>query len=118
MNGFLLIAAVLTWLAAVVHGIAGHQTNLKHLAFAVIPQTEKLELEASWHLLTATFIALGAALFMLATGQWAGGGTAAFAVLFGVFGAIFFGYAWRAQTLWRTPQWALLWAIAVFILLA
>lgn len=117
MNGFYLAAALLTLLATLVHGIAGHQTNLKRLRASDVSPTEKLELQASWHLLTLTF---GAMVLLLAwhavtpLAPWIG---SAALVLFALYGLVFFVYAIRAGTVWRTPQWLLLWGIALLIYL-
>lgn len=117
MNGFYLAAAVLTLLATLVHGIAGHQTNLKRLRASDLPTTEKLELQASWHLLTITF---GAVALLLAwhtvtpLAPWIGSAVLA---LFLLYGLVFFVYAFRAGTVLRTPQWMLLWGIALLIYL-
>lgn len=118
MNGLYLAAALLALAAALIHGIGGHLTNLKRLKTSAVPPSEKLEIQASWHLVTVTLAATAALLTWHAldpVAPWLGLGLLG---LFGLFGLVFFAYALHAGSLWRTPQWALLWSIALLIALA
>lgn len=117
MNGFYLAAAILAAVAALIHGIGGHYTNLTRLKTSTVPASEKLEIQASWHLVTVMLGAMAALLLAQATTPMIPGVARGLLVLFGLFGLVFFGYAVRARSLWRTPQWALLWGISLLIAL-
>lgn len=62
MNWFLLIAGVLTGLAAVVHALAGERTDIRHLMASDVPLNEKIELRGVWHTFS---IALGGSALLL-----------------------------------------------------
>src|SRR5260221_14001961 len=69
MNVALLVAGVLSFVAAGIHGIAGDLLLVRRLDVATLPRTpfggpagSKLMIRVSWHLVTTTFGVLGAAL--------------------------------------------------------
>ena len=62
MNWILLIAGVLTALAALVHVFAGERTDIRHLMTSDVPMNEKIELRGVWHTFS---IALGGSAILL-----------------------------------------------------
>jgi hypothetical protein len=69
MNTALLVAGVLSFVAAAIHGIAGDVLLVRRLDVATLPRTpfggpagSKLMIRVCWHLVTTTFVVLGAAL--------------------------------------------------------
>ena len=114
MNIPLLIAGILTILAAFVHSIGGEMTPIRPLANAELKEVTKLELRAVWYMVTIHLFASAIMLFILA-----------FAVnrevVMGRFLAIqFFGYGWawlglamvKRVGVFQVPQWVLLFLIA------
>lgn len=114
MNILLLIAGILTTIAALVHSIAGEISPIRPLTNTELKEVPKLELRAVWYMVTIHLFASAIMLFILA-----------FAVnrevVMGRFLAIqFFGYglAWlglaivKQVGLFQVPQWVLLFLIA------
>ena len=69
MNIALLVAGVMSFAAAAFHGIAGDALIVRRLDVAALPRTRfggpaasKQMIRVTWHLLTATFVALGTAM--------------------------------------------------------
>ena len=69
MNVALLLAGVLSFVAAAIHGIAGDVLVVRRLEVGTLPSTpfggpaaSKLMIRVSWHLVTTTFAILGAGL--------------------------------------------------------
>jgi hypothetical protein len=67
----LLLAGVLSFAGAAVHGIVGDALLVRRIDPASLPRTQfggpaasKFLIRVSWHLLTATFVVLGAAMFV------------------------------------------------------
>ena len=71
MNIPLLLAGVLSFAGAAIHGVAGDMLLVRRIDTAALPRTRfggpvasKFLIRVSWHLLTATFVVLGAAMFV------------------------------------------------------
>jgi len=69
VNIALLVAGILSFVAAAIHGIAGEVLLVRRLDVGTLPSTpfggpagSKLLIRVSWHLVTTTFVVLGAAL--------------------------------------------------------
>jgi hypothetical protein len=105
------IAAILTIIVAIFHGAGGELTNLRHLREGVVPEGEKLELHATWHLYTLQLFLIGVALLVrteLALTVLAGVSLLGGGLLF-----LFFGLARGWRTALRHPQWAVLLLLAM-----
>jgi hypothetical protein len=69
VNVPLFLAGVLSFVAAAIHGIVGDALLVRRLDVGSLPRTRiggpaasKVMIRVSWHLLTATFVVLGAAM--------------------------------------------------------
>ena len=114
MNILLLIAAILTTLAALVHSIAGEITTIRPLANADLKQVPKLELRAVWYMITIHLFASAIMLFLLAFAVTPDIVMGKFLALqFFCYGLAFLGLAAVKHVgFFQTPQWVLLFLIA------
>lgn len=69
MNIPLLLAGIMAFVAAAIHGIGGEVLVVRRLDVGSLPRTpfggpaaSKLMIHVSWHLVTATFVVFGAAM--------------------------------------------------------
>ena len=114
LNIPLLIAGILTTIAALVHSIAGEITTVRPLLSTELNEVPKLELRAAWYMVAVHLFASAIMLFILAF-------TTPRDVVMGRFLAIqFFGYGlaflglavFNRIGLFRAPQWVLLFLIS------
>ncbi len=114
MNILLLIAGILTTIAALVHSIAGELTTIRPLASAELKQIPKLELRAVWYIVTVHLFASAIMLFTLAFAVNRDVVMGRFlAIQFLGYGLAFLGLAVVKQVgLFQVPQWVLLFLIA------
>ena len=114
MNIQLLIAGILTAIAALVHSVAGEITTIRPLANAELKEVPKLELRAVWYIFTVHLFASAIMLFILAfainrdviMGRF-------LAIQFTGYGLAFLGLAVVKKVgLFQVPQWVLLFLIA------
>lgn len=114
MNILLLIAGILTVIAALVHSIAGEITTIRPLASAELKQVPKLELRAVWYMVTVHLFASAIMLFILAFAVNRDVVMGRFlAIQFFGYGLGFLGLAIVKQVgLFQVPQWVLLFLIA------
>jgi hypothetical protein len=114
LNIPLLIAGILTAIAALVHGIGGEMSPIRPLIKTDLQQVAKTELRAAWYMVTIHLFASAIMLFLLAvdTNQ---------NLLMGKFLSIqFLGYGLAFLLLaivtkikvFQVPQWVLLFLIA------
>lgn len=112
MNITLLIAATLTLLAALVHGIGGEMTTIQSLLSAGIDPVFTTELRVVWHMITIYFAASAVMLFLMARSANKALGRF-LAIQYAAYGAAFFAVSAIHQTgLFQTPQWILMFLIA------
>ncbi|GEM_PF-1247509 len=115
-NRYLLIAAIITGLSAIVHGIGAEVTTISSLTASTIPSNIQVELRAVWH--GATLILLGSAFLMLRAARLLHKSeiTTLLIWFYGLWAVIWFVIAllMGAQNLIDAPQWALLLTIAAF----
>jgi hypothetical protein len=116
MSWQFLIAGILAGFAAFVHAFGGERTNIKHLLASAIPANEQVELRAVWHgfsliLLFATVGLLLMAFSPVMENPRTIAHVIALACVCG--GIAFFVFALRAGKPLATPQWLLLFAVAV-----
>jgi hypothetical protein len=112
MKRSLLIAGVLSAIAALVHGIAGEMTTIQSLLSTNIEAVPATELRAVWHMVTIHLSASAVMLFILAKSANKTLGRF-LAVQFAGYGMVFLAVAVIHQVgLLETPQWILLFPIA------
>ena len=114
-----LIAALLATVAFLGHGLGGELRKLKDLQGTSLPDTDKLELRAAWHVVTLTLLWSSITLFVVAFSDFIEHPDTV-----GEFIALlFFGYsliwAWivattRVTMLLRLPQWIVALGVAGF----
>ena len=114
MNILLLIAGILTTLAALVHSIAGEITTIRPLASTELKQVPKLELRAVWYMITIHLFASAVMLFLLAFAVNPDVMMGRFLALqFFCYGLAFLGLtAVKHVGFFQAPQWVLLFLIA------
>ncbi len=112
----LLVAAILSTLACLVHGIWGHKAPVAPMLQTDISKVSKLELGAVWHAVTLGFALSAVALFRAAQSsmqqelvQFIGWQF----LLYGI--AIFAVVLWQRGSLLKVPQWILMWIIAALV---
>ncbi len=117
MHSFLLIAAVLSLLACLAHGIWGHKVPIVPMLTTDLGQVPKLELAGVWHMLTLGFGLAAITLFQLARTIAPSVELLAFLgwQFFGYGAAIFAVVLWQKGSLVKVPQWLLMWIIAALI---
>ncbi len=117
MNTLLFIAAILSAVACVAHGVLGQKAPVQPMLQTDISQVSKLELAGVWHLVTLGFGLTSVALFTSARAVEPSAALLQFLVwqfvLYGV--AIFVIVIWQRGSLLKVPQWLLMWIIAALI---
>jgi len=114
LNVPLLIAGILTTLAALIHSIAGEITTIRSLASAELKQAPKLELRAVWYMVAVHLFASAIMLFILAFAVNRDVVMGRFlAIQFFGYGLAFLGLAVVKQVrLFQVPQWVLCFLMA------
>ena len=124
MSVVLLVAAVLGFVTAGIHIVAGHKDPLMPMLVADFDPGAKRQMHAVWHMATVILLTTSTALGYLALSDRTDGADllAGFiGVNYVAFGAVFLGLAIKLgarEWLLRLPQWALLLPIGVLACIA
>lgn len=126
MNGWFLAAGVYLILVGIAHALGGELVNFKNLNSDNIPEGQRAEFRASWHLFTVDLLLSGAILLALAIpdvmtslDSAAEAISAIIALRYALHGLMWLVNALRVNRtmLWRAPQWTLMFIAAGLVLL-
>ncbi len=126
MNGWFLVAGLFLIAVGVAHALGGELANFKNLYGQTMPEGQRAEFRASWHLFTVDTLLSGAILMVMAIPEVlpefdpaAELISTVIALRYGLHGLMWLANVLQVgrNMLWRTPQWTLMLVAAGLVLL-